>query len=81
MDTINIQPKENEVTSGIAVSSSATAYTLKEAETILRRSEKTVSRLIARGKLRRDETFWKIRIPRKDVDNFIERNSDYAFAA
>ncbi len=80
MDTINIQPKEHEVTSGIAVSSSATAYTLKEAATILRRSTKTVSRLIARGKLRRDETIYHIRIPRKDVDKFMEKNSDFAFS-
>ena len=54
------------------------AYTLAEAATILRRSEKTVSRLIERGKLRRDNTFWRVMIPRKDVDTFFEKHSAYA---
>ena len=90
METTNIQPKEHEVTNGIVVSpapesnavlnSPASPYTLKEAAAILRRSEKTVSRQIQRGELRRDKTFWKIRIPRKDVDNFMEKKSAYSFA-
>ena len=58
----------------------SSAYTLKEAAIILRRSTKTVSRLIARGKLRRDETFWRVRIPRKDVDSYMDKNSEYAFS-
>jgi excisionase family DNA binding protein len=74
--TLTPAPKENNA----VLNRSASPYTLIEAATILRRSPKTVSRLIARGKLRRDETFWKIRIPRKDVDNYMEKNSEFSFA-
>ncbi len=57
------------------------AYTLEEAAIKLRRSGKTIRRLIDRGLLRRDKTFYKVMIPRKDVDSFFERNSAYSFAA
>jgi excisionase family DNA binding protein len=75
--TLTSAPKEN---NNVVLNRSASPYTLKEAATILRRSEKTVSRLIARGKLRRDETFWRVLIPRKDVDNYMEKNSEYSFS-
>jgi hypothetical protein len=51
-------------------------YTLKEAAFHLRRCEKSVTRLINRGKLRRDKNFWKIMIPCKDVDNYGENHSE-----
>ena len=50
----------------------ALCYSLPEAAIKLQRSEKTVRRLIDRGLLRRDQTFWRVRIPRKDVDNFFD---------
>jgi len=56
------------------------AYTLAESATRLRMSEKTVRRHIDRGNLRRCNKSWRVLIPRKDVDTFFERNSEYAFA-
>jgi hypothetical protein len=46
-------------------------YTLLESARLLRRSEKSVRRLIDSGRLRRDPTSYRILIPRSDVDNFI----------
>lgn len=56
------------------------AYTIPEAATVLRMSEKSVRRQIDRGHLRRCIKFGRVLIPRKDVDNFFERNSEYAFS-
>ena len=56
------------------------AYTIAETAIALRMSEKSVRRQIERGHLRRCTKFGRVLIPRKDVDNFFERNSEYAFA-
>ena len=56
------------------------AYTSAETAIALRMSEKSVRRQIERGHLRRCTKFGRVLIPRKDVDNFFERNSEYAFA-
>ncbi|GEM_PF-2394311 len=56
-------------------------YTIAEAATILRMSEKSIRRQIDRGHLRRCKVFGRVLIPRKDVDTFMERHSAYAFAA
>jgi hypothetical protein len=58
-----------------------TAYTIAETAIALRMSEKSVRRQIDRGNLRRCTKFGRVLIPRKDVDSFFERNSEYAFAA
>jgi excisionase family DNA binding protein len=55
-------------------------YTITEAAKELRMSEKSVRRQIQRGHLRRCKVFGRILIPRKDVDNFIEKFSSYSFA-
>jgi len=52
-------------------------YTLKEAATVLRMSEKSVRRQIDRGNLRKCKTFGRILIPRKDVENFVEKHSSF----
>lgn len=67
--------------SGIEDTSAANraAYTLCEAATVLRMSEKSVRRQIDRGKLRRCTAFGRVLIPRKDVDTFMEKHSAYAF--
>ena len=54
-------------------------YTIPEAATVLRMSEKSVRRQIDRGNLRRCVAFGRVLIPRKDVDTFIEKFSAYAF--
>jgi excisionase family DNA binding protein len=54
-------------------------YTIAEAATILRMSEKSVRRQIDRGHLRRCNAFGRVLIPRKDVDTFIEKFSAYEF--
>lgn len=56
-------------------------YIISEAASILRMSEKSIRRQIDRGHLRRCKVFGRVLIPRKDVDTFMERHSDYAFAA
>ena len=56
-------------------------YTLKEAAYKLRMSEKTVRRLIYRGHIRMCKPFGRIRIPCKDIDTFIEKNSVLSFTA
>lgn len=56
-------------------------YTIREAAMLLRMSEKSVRRQIARGHLRRCTKYGRVLIPRKDVDTFMERHSAYAFAA
>jgi hypothetical protein len=56
------------------------AYTIAETAIALRMSEKSVRCQIDRGNLRRCTKFGRVLIPRKDVDNFFERNSEYAFA-
>ena len=53
-------------------------YDIKEAATRLGMSTKSVRRQIARGYLRRCIKFGRIRIPRKDVDNFFEKYSSFA---
>jgi excisionase family DNA binding protein len=53
-------------------------YTLKEAATVLRMSEKSVMRQIDRGNLRKCKTFGRILIPRRDVENFVEECSSFA---
>jgi excisionase family DNA binding protein len=69
MDVLNIQPK---------VDNELKAYTIVEAALRLRRSEKSVRRMIQRGKLRRDKNSYKILIPARDVDTYFERNSSFA---
>lgn len=54
-------------------------YTIDEAATILRMSEKSVRRQIDRGHLRRCKVFGRVLIPRKDVDTFVEKFSAYSF--
>ena len=56
------------------------AYTISETAIVLRMSEKSMRRQIDRGHLRRCTKFGRVLIPRKDVDNFFERNSEYVFA-
>lgn len=51
------------------------AYTISEAAARLRVSEKSIRRLIYRGLLRRCNKFGRILIPRRDVDNFMEKHS------
>jgi excisionase family DNA binding protein len=51
------------------------AYTIAEAATELRMSEKSVRRQIERNRLRRCKSFGRILIPAKDVDTFFDRNS------
>jgi excisionase family DNA binding protein len=53
-------------------------YDIKEAATRLGMSTKSVRRQIAKGNLRRCIKFGRIRIPRKDVDNFFEKYSSFA---
>jgi len=55
------------------------AYTIPEAASVLRMSEKSVRRQIDRGNLRRCKNFGRVLIPRKDVDTFIEKYSAFAF--
>jgi excisionase family DNA binding protein len=56
-------------------------YTISEAAAVLRMSDKSVRRQIDRGHLRRCKAFGRVLIPRKDVDSFIEKCSDYSFSA
>jgi len=77
MDTTTIQPKEN---NAVLNSLTPLAYTLAESATRLRMSQKTVRRHIDKGNLRRCTKFGRVLIPRKDVETFFERNSEYAFA-
>jgi len=53
-------------------------YRISEAATVLRMSEKSVRRQIDRGNLRKCKAFGRVLIPRKDVDNFIEKYSSFA---
>jgi excisionase family DNA binding protein len=55
-------------------------YTIAEAATVLRMSDKSVRRQIDRGHLRKCKVFGRVLIPRKDVDTFIEKFSAYSFA-
>lgn len=48
-------------------------YTLPEAAARLRRSQKSVTRLIASAQLTRDPTSYRILIPVNDVDSFTAR--------
>ena len=48
-------------------------YTLDEVASMLRRSKKTVCRLIADRQLRRDPTSYRVLIVARDVDTFTER--------
>ena len=75
MDNVNLNQKEN--LNPIASS----PYTLREAASVLRMSEKSVRRQIDRGNLRKCAKFGRVLIPRKDVDSFMERYSAYAFTA
>jgi excisionase family DNA binding protein len=75
--TLTPESKENNV---ILNSPAPLAYTLAEAAIRLRKSQKTVRRHIDRGDLRRCRKSGRVLIPRKDVDNFFERNSSYSFA-
>lgn len=54
------------------------AYTIAEAATALRMSDKSVRRLIARRHLRRCRVFGRILIPSKDVETFFERYATVA---
>jgi excisionase family DNA binding protein len=54
-------------------------YTIAEAATLLRMSDKSVRRQINRGNLRKCKVFGRVLIPRKDVDTFIEKFSAYSF--
>ena len=54
-------------------------YTIKEAAQLLRMCEKSVSRQIDKGHLRRCKVFGRVLIPRKDVDTFIEKFSAFSF--
>lgn len=49
-------------------------YTLMEAAVKLRRSTRSIERLIAARQLRRDPTSYKVLIPVEDVDNFFANN-------
>jgi excisionase family DNA binding protein len=53
-------------------------YTLAEAATYLRRSTRTVRRLVDRGLLRRDRHSRRIIIPGTDVENLTTRFSKQA---
>jgi excisionase family DNA binding protein len=59
---------------------STSIYTLKEAAIELRMSEKSVRRLIDRGRLRKCIDFGRVLIPRIDVDTFHKKYSAYSFA-
>jgi len=52
-------------------------YTLKEAAIVLRMIEKSVMRQIERD-LRKCKVFGRILIPRKDVESFMEKFSEFA---
>jgi excisionase family DNA binding protein len=56
------------------VAGSKDPYTLREAAIKLRRSEKTIRRLIDRRHLRRDKTFGRVLIYASDVDNFFDKH-------
>ena len=51
----------------------AVFYTKKEVAAILRRSTKSVERLMKQGLLRRDPTFGRTIFPKKEVDAFLGR--------
>ena len=53
-------------------------YTISEAATVLRMSEKSVRRQIDRGHLRKCKVFGRVLIPHKDVDTFMEKFSAYS---
>ena len=73
------RPEEkNENVYVIAPPSEKSPYTLREAALILRMSEKSVRRQIDRGNLRRCESFGRVLIPKKDVDDFMEKQSGFA---
>jgi excisionase family DNA binding protein len=57
------------------------AYTIPEAAIKLRMSDKSVRRQIDKGRLRRCKGYGRVLIPRKDVDTFFEKHSDYSFSA
>lgn len=80
MGEINLQQQETENKSLIpSINVTASPYTINEAAVVLRMSTKSVRRQIDRGNLRRCSTFGRVLIPRKDVDNFMEKHSSYAF--
>ena len=54
------------------------AYTIKEAAALLNMSEKSVRRQIQRGNLRRCKNFGRVLIPRRDIERFYDKNSEYA---
>jgi excisionase family DNA binding protein len=56
----------------IEVSRQLPAYTVKEAATLLRMSEKSVRRQIDRGRLRKCKGFGRVLIPSKDVNDFFD---------
>jgi excisionase family DNA binding protein len=58
---------------------SSSPYTIPEAATVLRMSDKSVRRQIDRGNLRKCKVFGRVLIPRKDVDTFMEKFSGYSF--
>ena len=54
-------------------------YTIKEAAVELLMSPQSVRRQIDRGHLRKCKVFGRVLIPRKDVDTFFEKYSEYSF--
>ena len=73
-------PETTLATIGTLPPANAAAYFISEAAIILRMSEKSVRRQIDRGNLRRCTKFGRVMIPRKDIDSFFEKHSEYAFA-
>ena len=78
METITLTPipKENNDSVNRLANS---PYTIAEAATVLRMSDKSVRRQIDRGHLRKCKVFGRVLIPRKDVDTFVEKFSTYSF--
>jgi excisionase family DNA binding protein len=75
MDSIKLEHEEKyEYLNRLANS----PYTISEAANVLRMSEKSVRRQIDRRNLRKCKVFGRVLIPRKDVDNFIEKFSAFA---
>jgi excisionase family DNA binding protein len=75
----SIQPQKERINVDLN-SAPNSPYTIPEAASVLRMSEKSVRRQIDRGHLRKCKVFGRVLIPRKDVDTFIEKYSVYSFA-